>query len=152
MGPGGWFHEIDPPNRYRLKSGPLKGWMLHRQVGEQLDGIVEFIKNNVAEEDSFLILSDRQIIYSLSGRESYRGVPFHWFVGTIPAPGKQWIVVHNRIVQNPPDWILTYRDDEKVHPINKLFAYLQFPDPLLAQYVLVKYWNDHAILKRVNNS
>lgn len=147
-----WTRPTTPPlGTYALKAEPLKGWMIDPETGAVIDKIVDFINESVPAEDSLLILSEFQIVYPLTGRESYRGIPFLWDIGQMPATIAQLKTTHENIVANPPDWILTYR--EANHPrINPLIEFLRLPDPFLKQYTPVASWGNHGILKRVKPS
>ncbi|MDP3920622.1 MAG: hypothetical protein Q8R76_07445 [Candidatus Omnitrophota bacterium] len=134
---------------YYLRSKPFDGWIYSPSEGKRLDYIVDYIKENVPEEDSFLIVSDRQIVYSLTGRDSFRGVSFHWYPGTTPPPGPIYTKVRKAILGNPPDWILTFREDNDTHPINGIFGYLKVPpEMILLGYESVQTWEEEALLKK----
>ena len=138
-----------PPERvYRLKTGPFRGWVHLDIVGEALDDKMETIRNLIAPDESFLILSSDQILYALTGRDGPLGMPFCWGVdNTEPPPGKLWKQVHDSLIMNPPDWILTLREDR--NPVNSIMTYMQLPpEYLLRDYTLVRAWGDRALFRR----
>lgn len=143
------YDGIPPDQRYAMKAEPFRGWILEKSHGETIDRMVDFVKRNVRPNESLLILSEMQIVSALAGHDSLKGVPFHWFPGSVPAPGKQLLWVRSNILGQPPDWILTYRDGKPTHPINQMFAYLAIPlDFITNQYQFVTNWDQHAIFRR----
>ncbi len=129
---------------YELKTKPFQGWRFDVYEGQILDEIVQFV-NLIPKKDSLLVLSHLFIVYSLAGRNSYRGIPVDFNPGTDPAPGEQWHKVHERILNNPPDWILVSKEPGRI--ANELVEYLQL-EPLLPEYKLIKTWGKYGILRR----
>lgn len=131
---------------YPLQSDVFHGWKMNAEDGEVLDAVIEFVKQ-IPKEESLLILTRMQIVYPLTGRDSYRGIPFLWHVGIMPPPGPLRDKVRSRIIGDRPDWILT--DREEGYPINKLITYLALPADWLNHYQIVKTWGRYGILKRI---
>ncbi len=96
----------NPQGDYALQSEPLRGWRFHRFQGEPLDILVNYIKTHVPKNDSLLNLNDLYIIYALTGRDSYPGIPFIFIGDIFPAPGKQTEKMRRVIIGNPPDWVV----------------------------------------------
>jgi hypothetical protein len=133
---------------YELQTPELRGWRVSRETGEILDQIVKFVREEVPPNESFLILSDLQIIYPLAGRDSYRGIPFIWHAGIMPTPGAQAEEVRKRIVDHPPDWILTSRQAGPF-PFHEIIPYLGLTGDFWSPYVLVKTWGIYGMFKRM---
>lgn len=139
---------IRPENRYYLKSGSFKGWLHHKVIGSKIDGIYDFIQNNIPKDDSFLILSRMLTFYTLTERDSYRNVPIAFEMDVAPRPGKRWHEVREMLLADPPDWILTYIEEEFKEDLNADIKYMQIWPEYKKRYRVVKSWDDHAILKR----
>jgi len=133
---------------YALKSKPLTGWKCAKEDGEFIDDIVKGFRAYVSEKDSFLVLTDLPILYSLMGRDSYRGIPFIFHQGVLPAMGKQWTEVRGRITGNPPDWILIHSDTKAPTPLRYILSYLDLEDYLRESYVPLKAWPNYILLRR----
>ncbi len=132
--------------RYELKKGPFKGWIFKKNEGEIIDDMIETVRK-IPPQETLLILSDMQMIYPFAGKESYKGIPFQWFVGVAPPP---WKIgeVRQTIFDHPPDWVLTSHDEGK-HPVNAIMGYLEIPaNFLFNQYDIVKTWSTYALFRR----
>lgn len=140
-----WTYAGNPIGDYAVKSTPFTGWMCQHEDGEDLDNMVNFIKENIPQNQSLLVLTDMQILYSLTGRDSYRGVPFNFFEKAAPAPGRQLEQVRWNILSHPPDWIITHRFQRSF--VTFLVHYLKLRDFIIEHYEPVKKWNNYAILK-----
>lgn len=145
-----------PVASYSFTKGPFEGWLVGEDPDRALNPMIEFVKTEIPKEDSLLILTNLQIINALTGRDSYRGVPFLWDLRLeiVPAPGKQLESVWEQIVvKDPPVWILTEREPQfPPEKINELIAYLHLPPEFLSQYRVVKNWGRYGILKRLERS
>ena len=75
-------------NDYVLQTESLKGWRCNRQIGEGVDRAVEYINHNVPEQDSLFAFPDVNVVYGLTGRESFRKAPLHLHPGRNPSTGK----------------------------------------------------------------
>lgn len=129
--------------KYALESAPLQGWMAYRMEGEAIDQIVRYIKTDVPASASLLNLTDMYIIYALTGRDSYRGVPFMFINDILPAPGKQREQVRATILANLPDWLIIHMgsfDDE--------LRYLGITQEIKESYVQVLRAQFYLVLKR----
>lgn len=132
----------------KIQKGPLKGWLLSSAEDGAVNDMMSFIEKNIPEQEPLLILTDLQILYSMTGRESFRGVPFLFTVGVVPAPGKQLQDVRETITQNPPNWILTHRDPGTTG-INQLVRYLGIEPFIAEHYQLVQYWNRYGMFRKI---
>jgi len=141
-----WTYVGDPFGNYALKAKPLQGWMLKHEDGEDIDGMVKFIKEEVKPNQSLLVLTDMQILYPLTGRDSYKGIPFFFHENYVPAPGKQVELVRKKILENPPDWIITHRFKRSF--VTFIVQYLELRNFVVEGYDPVKSWHNYAILKR----
>ena len=104
-----WTYNDDhPEGEYVLYAEPLKGWRFHLKDGLPLDQLSRFIKERVPPEDSILNLTDLYIIYALTDRDSFRGIPPFFFGNAFPAPGPQLERVRETILKNSPDWIIVH--------------------------------------------
>jgi hypothetical protein len=142
-----WTYAGTPYGDYALRSEPLRGWMFREGDGRDLDALHDFVKENVPEEETVLVLTDLQILYPLTGRDSFRGVPFIFLVDHLPVPGKQLEQVRQNIMEKPPDWIVTHR--LRASFVTFLIHYLELRDFIVSNYTPVKSWDTYAILRRV---
>jgi hypothetical protein len=132
-------------SNYEMRTAPFRGWRFNQFDGEVVDLIVDYLNTVVPKEDSFLVLCDLAIIYALTGRDSYRGVPINGLANIDPAPGKQWEDTRTQILNHLPDWLLIKKQDG--HLVDELFDYLKL-NPILTQYELTKMWGPYGIFKR----
>lgn len=137
---------IDPRGDYELKSGGLKGWKVKKEQGEAVDGLVEFIQNNVPKDESLIVLTDLQILYPLTGRDSYRGIPWIFTIDQSPAPGKQLEEFRQKFLSNEPLWVVTHRG--RVAYITGLLSYLGIMAELRRDYVLAGEFGNYLILRK----
>ena len=144
---GGFDLGILSMGNYALRAKPLRGWLLNPTDGRMVDEIADYIQVSIPKTESLLILTDLQILYALTGRESYRGVPFLFDIEEVPAPGKQTEWVRRHITENPPDWLLTHRE-EGPFPVNRLIPYLGLPENFLSRYQLAKTWGSYGLFKK----
>jgi len=140
-----WYRAAgkDDANYYALKSEPLSGWRFHPWDGVPLDFFVKFIKENVPEEDSILNLADMYIIYALTQRDSYRGLPVIIWKDHIPVPGKQTEKVKKAFLSNPPDWIIIHPNSFQ----NEIVA-LDLVDVINTQYVPVYTMGNYHLFRK----
>ncbi len=144
--PGSYLH-IEKHD-YVIQSKPLDGWRCPRRWGEPLDHAVDFIKQNVSQGESLVVLAQMQILYSLTGRESFRGMPFQFMPQILPAPGRQTEAVEKAVMEHPPDWIVTYQEGHLFY--ERFYAVLpELERYVQAHYALVQSWNPYVILRRV---
>lgn len=140
------YYKPDPTGDYALKSKPLNGWLCERASGQPLDEMVEFFNANIPVSDSLLVLGDMQLLYALTGRDSYRGVPFIFQTGDLPVRGEQVTAVHNRILSAPPDWILWHLHDPTYG--KTLLKYIGVWEDIQRLYTPVKVWSYYVLLRR----
>jgi len=134
---------------YYLKSEPLKGWKFYRGQGVPLDNLVEYIKKNIPANESILNLTDMYIVNALTGRDSYRGVPFMFHIvhEHLPRKGKQAEQVRQNILNHLPDWIV-WNFEPPMFGI-PLLEYLNIKDEIQSAYTPVKRWGRYLLLKRL---
>lgn len=143
----------DPRGTYQIQAQPFRGWWVDTETGKSLDEIVKFFEK-VPKNESLLVFSDLQILYSLTGRESYRGVPslFSTHVDLIPLPGPQMEQVRSRILISPPDWIVDFAEETPVRPENEqvkdLPVFLGLEKFIKTSYVPAGRWGNYVVFKR----
>lgn len=132
---------------YKIKA--FGGWKCGTDKGEAVDGLHDFIIDNILESDSILNLTDMQIIFPLTGRKGFVGLPFIWHVGHMPRPGKQLLHIRNKILSSPPDWIIINTKPElNIFSTEMLIKYLRIPESFRNRYDAVRFWNQYALLKK----
>lgn len=152
----GWAYiDRDPVGTYPMKTKALEGWMAEEVPGKAMDEMVQYINSNIPKNELLLILTDMQILYPLTKRDSYRRIPFNFFVGPygyFPVPGKQQEEVTKNILAQPPDWIITHdRNLEYLEPtyfVQDLVSYLNLTEFIDSSYALVKEMPPYQIFKR----
>jgi len=133
--------------RIPLTRGPLKGWRLTHTQYDLLNGYPWLIQSKVKTGESLLILTDLQILYLLSNRESYRGIPYGFLTGELPVEGTQREGVRDRIKANPPDWVLIHTETGKSF-VNYLPLYLELDRFLKDSYEVNTTFKGYALLKK----
>ncbi len=133
---------------YQLRAEPLRGWRLGSSDGQLIDQMVEYIDQNIPRDQSLLILENLQILYCLTKRDSYRGVPFLFDLPELPARGEQLSRVRTSIINHPPKWLLISREQPANFDYDFL-AYLELPPTLLSQYRRAKDWQAYALFKKI---
>lgn len=132
---------------YTFKEEPFAGMQGSRGWGEPLDQIPAYVKQNVPQKDSMLIIGPFLPVYAITGHQSYRGVNYDFKIDNTPAP-QHVQRVKNVILNNPPDWIITYKD-RSLFPINALVVYMEIQPFILTHYRPEKTWDGVALLKKV---
>jgi hypothetical protein len=141
-----------PHGNYPIKSGPLKGWLFYEPYGKAVDEIADYIRANVAPQDSLLIMSDLYLLNAMTGRDSYRGVSYMWPMFFQDAPiGARPETVRQNILEHPPDWILVKREEGKIGDVMAILQHFQFPEDYLKDYGLVQTWGPYGMLKRTRS-
>jgi len=140
---------LNPFGDYPLKTKQVEGWLAPKESGEAVDHLVEFIDQHIPKTESLLVLTDLQILYPLTKRDSYRGIPFIFSDGLNPPPGKQLEEVKNNILKNPPAWIVTHKNSFEKSMINFIIPYLGLRDFIMNSYAPVQSWNNYILLKKV---
>lgn len=144
----------DPVGTYPLQSKPLEGWLADPETGKSLDEIVQFFQREVPRNESLLVLSDLQVLYALTGKESFRGVPFIFStqVNLIPSPGKQMEEVRHRFLTHPPDWIVDFAKGARItlerEQVKDLADFLGLEEFIQTSYVPAGQWGDYVLFKR----
>lgn len=131
-----------------LKNGPLKGWLFKKTDGEALDGIIEYVNAKVPENEALLVLTDLQILYASTGRESFKGIPHNFLPGDLPAQGKQLQTVRENILNNLPEWIVTHHKETSF--VTPLLHYLDITDVLNREYRPVYTHHNYIVLRKKN--
>jgi len=135
-----------PLGQYAIKTGGMRGWMCDQKTGENLDDLVKYINKQIPKHDTLLVLTNLQILYALTGRDSFRHVPFIFTQGEVPALGKQMETVRNHIMAHPPDWVITHTDYTFSNTL--LIQYLDLFDFLHERYVPVEKWGIYLMLRK----
>lgn len=97
-----------PFGTYALRTGPWAGWKTFAGQGQPLDALAEAVSRYVPAEDSLLNLTDMYMIYAMTGRDSYKGIPVIFHDKISPAPGAQTRQVRDYILAHPPDWVIIF--------------------------------------------
>jgi len=137
------YNDKNPAGDYVLQSEPLRGWRCHRNIGVPLDQLTRFIKTYVPKDETLLNLTDLYIIYALTGRDSFRGVPPFFFGNAFPAPGPQLEQVRAHILKNPPDWLIVHFSTFR----NELM-FLRMQDLVMESYAPVIRTGFYVLLRR----
>ncbi|MFT7637702.1 MAG: hypothetical protein ACI9Y8_001480 [Candidatus Omnitrophota bacterium] len=137
---------VSPKGNYALKSKPLDGWMVEKEQGQEVDALVEFIKRFVPKQESLMVITDLTILYALTGRESYRGIPYAFTLDVSPAPGKHLEQFRKNFTDNPPMWIVTHRG--RVAFLNGLLPYLGIQNTIVKDYGIAFKAGRYIILRR----
>lgn len=132
-----------PLGNYVLKSKPFDGWLAYQKQGEPLDNLVAYIRTHVPETDSLLNLTDMFIIYSLTGRDSFRGITCTYIEGIIPNPGRQVEQVRKNILSHLPEWVVLSVDAIPVE-----LRYLGIQQEILTSYQPVVRTGPYFLLKK----
>ncbi len=142
------YNDLDPIGDYVLQSKPFDGWRTDRETGEAVDALVLAINSYVPKKDSILILTDIQIIYALTQRESFKGMPFIFTYKASPPPGKLLEETRDQILNHPPDWIITHIDQKPLSGVRMLIPYLRLEDFVLNSYMPMLVKNNYILLKK----
>jgi len=147
----------DPVGVYPIKAEPLRGWLAEKEFGEALDQMVEYINMYVPKNETLLILTDMEIIYPLTERDSYRGVSHKFFLSppleSTPIPGRQRRQVRENILAYPPDWIVTHIRPSPERPssfVTGLLSYLDISNFFHSSYVKVEEWGRYALFNKID--
>jgi hypothetical protein len=119
---------------------------LRYRLGGPFDEIASYIKANIPQKDSLLVFANMQLLYAASQRDSYRGVPFQFWLGQLPAPGNQTKKMIHTIYRTPPMWIVTYRGPDRFR-INAWALIMELEDFILMNYELVNTWDQYMIYR-----
>ena len=139
-----WTYWENLLGTYALQAKPLKGWLFDEFRGKILDQMVDFIDMNIPKKDSILVVTDMQILYALTDRPSYPGIPIQGFQKDgMPAPGAQLEQVHKTISAHPPDWIVV-----DIGNVMNEIPYLGLSEALKTRYTLAKSFGLFAIFKK----
>ena len=140
---GKWNYGPHRMGNYALKSSPLRGWLFDKVDGEIIDDMVVYIKSNIPFNENLLILNDYQIIYALTGRESFKGIPF--IFGSDMTGPKMLRQSQEAVLKHPPVWIINVKE-EGVDQMN--YSALHLPASFISSYVLVKSWGSYGLFQR----
>ncbi len=153
----GWaFHDnvhtfagekINPVGDYAMKAPELRGWLAKSHKGIAVDELTEYIKANVAPDDSLLVLTDLQILYPLTDRDSYRLTPPFWGIPVAPAPGKEMEEFRKGFRKDPPLWIVTHK--KTIAHLNDLISYLGLEEDIVSSYIITKESDYYIMLRRI---
>ena len=139
-------------NDYVLQTEFLKGWRCNRQIGEGVDRAVEYINQNVPEQDSLFAFPDVNIVYGLTGRESFHKAPFIFTLGEIPPPGRLYAEFRKHFLDSPPQWILLHHQTEvDFYDTRRLLQWLRLDGFISRSYEGVWSWEDFVLLHHRGN-
>ena len=142
-----WTYGENVLGTYPIQTKQFKGWLFDEFRGKILDEMVDFINTNIPKKDSVLVVTDMQILYALTDRPSYPGIPIQVFQkDDMPAPGVQVDQVRKTIFTHPPDWIVV----DVGNVINEI-PYLGLSWPLETRYTLAKSFGPFAIFEKKKN-
>lgn len=141
-----FINQKKPLGEYSLQAKSLKGWRTEPAKGQSLDRLVDFIETKIPREDSILVLTDMQMLNPMTGRQSYRGIPWHFVLDTLPAPGEQLARVRDQIESHRPDWIVTHK--AKVPYISSLIDYLGLWQAIRSNYGIAYDDNLYLVLRK----
>lgn len=145
---------IDPIGNYALRSEPMRGWMCRKERGEALDQAVEYVKSHIPPEDSLLVLGDLQILYALTGRQSFRGVPFIFGTAAgfeMPSLPRLRRQVRENVLANPPRWVLLLEGPPELETdvfIQDLDLFFGWREEFRTRYDRVTQWGRYVLLKK----
>jgi hypothetical protein len=136
-------------SNYELQSASFKGWRCNSDTGKGLDQTVAFINYNVPAQDSLLVFPDATIIYGMTGRDSYRKMPFIFHRYFVPA-GRWFTECREHFLAQPPKWIVLHL------PINspsedlrgdRILEWLQLYKFVDTNYRIVERFGEFSILR-----
>lgn len=148
---------INPDGDYEIRAAPFRGWRCRRAAGEILDDMTDYVRREIPAKDSLLVLGDMQILYPLTGRESYRGIPFIFDVRrqfplkNMPMPGAQTEEVRRNIFKNPPDWVIAYQGPSQLETnffVDRIVPRLGLSAFFEKNYDRVKKWGPYVLFKK----
>jgi hypothetical protein len=61
---------------YALRTAAFRGWRCNERIGRGFDDAVEYVTAHVPAGEELFVFPDATIVYGLTRRQSYRGVPF----------------------------------------------------------------------------
>lgn len=144
-----------PVGDYAIQAKPLQGWKTDRETGEALDQLVVFVRERIPKSDSLLVLAGLQILYPLTDRMSYRGIPM-CFTTAYTSMGEIESIrrTKERILKDPPDWIITqHKPFSAANPLsllaNNLVDHFGLQDFLTSFYQQVYEAGPFAVLKKI---
>ena len=136
------YISVNPIGDYAIKTEPLKGWRSNPYQGMVLDESVKFLKSHMDDDDTLLVVTDMQILYALTGRDSYRGIQLIVFQKDhAPVPGQQVQEVKKKIQANLPDWIVT-----DAGGYIEIMPYIGMAETIREKYEVAKNMGHYAIL------
>lgn len=140
---------VNPIGNYAMKNGPLKGWLCDEEKGAPVDQITDFFNQHVPKKQTLLVLTDLQILYPLTGKDSFRQMPWTYTIGFAPLNGPQRDHVQQYIMDHPPDWIVTHT--KKICPIvNAMVPYLKLTNFINQLYIPVKKYGYYQVFVNRN--
>jgi len=153
----GWTHIYfgpfttikNPEGNYVLRRGTLKGWRCDSYLGKSLDTIIGFFEEEVPAEDRMLVLTDLQLLYAMTGRRSFPGMPLSWVDFWWPIKGPMMDGVVQSMRSDWPEWIISHSG--RIAFGTTIMDYLGIKDEVFKQYVLYKETGNYVILLRKKN-
>ncbi len=140
-----WWYSPETQD-YPLEMKGFEGWKCNRTQGFPLNMFAHSLPE-LPKEDSILMLNDMQMLYGLTGRTPYPGVPDGWASRQSPLPGPQWEKVRNNILNNPPTWIITHKRYAAKWIID-IVNYLELEEFLKTRYLVAVEYGAYIVLRR----
>jgi hypothetical protein len=139
---------------YAMRSPGFEGWRCFSRVGEGVDRAADAIRAIVPPGDTLLVLPDATLLYGLTGRDSYRGIPWAWDVNNSPAPGgRLYARTIRRLHEDKPDWILLrMQNDAPANATWPLLDALQLRPVLAREYRAAWSAGDFVLLRHAGTN
>lgn len=149
--------------RHKIETPALRGWYGALRWAPAMDQMIPVINKIVPKDDTLLVFDlDMPFLYGLIQNDGYKGIPFVFQLGVWPALDSDLAEkVRSQIIQNPPDWLITYQ--EKLNPdtdpagvmflhkrgfkLNTLAAYYKLDDWILTHYQVIFTAGRYALMK-----
>lgn len=141
-----WWYNPQTQN-YPLEMKAFEGWKCNRVQGFALNMFAHSL-TELPKEDTILMLGDLQMIYGLTGRTPYPGVPDAWASEACPAPGDQWERVRTAILTNLPAWIIMHKRYGAEWLVD-IANYLKLESTIQTRYAIAVEYGPYIVLRRI---
>ncbi|MBI5366426.1 MAG: hypothetical protein HZA54_05285 [Planctomycetes bacterium] len=134
-----WFGPYSFADRerssYAIKAPALAGWRCAPGEGEAFDLAVSYLEANAPRGESLLVLPDMQVLYGVTGRDSYRKSPYAFEYEMYPAPGRQTEEFWEHLRREPPIWVVLHSHREYwIYDLSHLLRWLRLTPFLKERY------------------
>lgn len=139
---------LDEPQGHSLQTKQLKGWHTPSSWGPDLDELIININQIVPQEDSLLALSPWELVYSLTGRESFKPFPLHVF--PFAQDNSKLLKLESGffLKDSPPKWIVTHVEPKSPQGIlNRITYSFHLDEFILTNYSIVWHSTYAALFK-----